>query len=79
MRARRVALDDEQVRPPPKPWADRGIDLADVRVRVFLARAVEPVGRQAAEPELARVKPGMLAGQDEPRRMAVRGQRLRDG
>jgi hypothetical protein len=55
------------------------MDLADVRVRVLLARAAEPVGRKAAEPELTRIELGMLAGQDEARRMALRGQRLGDG
>jgi hypothetical protein len=50
-----------------------------VGVRVFLATAIEPDGGEVAEPELPRLKPPMLAREDQARLKPARGQRVRDG
>ena len=46
-------------------------------MRIFLARAVEPVGRIAGELKFAGIKGSVLAGQDQAWRNAVRSQRVR--
>jgi hypothetical protein len=46
-------------------------------MRIFFARTAQPLGRIAGQPELAGVEGGMLAGEDQAGRDAVRGQRMR--
>jgi hypothetical protein len=48
-------------------------------VRILLARAVEPDLRKAIQPEIARLKLWMLAGEDQPGRNTVRIERLGNG
>jgi hypothetical protein len=56
----------------------RGRDRADVGVRIFLAGAIERLGRQAIKAEFMGVQ-GVLAGENEYGFDPVRGQRTGDG
>jgi hypothetical protein len=77
--ARRVALDDKQVRVGGKERKERGGDLANVVVRILFARAIEPKVAEWMKPKLMRVEPGVLAGEDKGRSNAPRSQRVGKG
>ena len=61
--ARRVALNDQQVRRIAEKREQGLSDLANVRVRILLAGAAQTHDVEIAERELARVEVRMLAGQ----------------
>ena len=67
-RARRIALDDEQVELEAKCGKQRGGDCLNVAVRVLFAGALKVTDRDATEAERRRIKVRVLAGQDEARR-----------
>lgn len=58
---------------------DRLADQADVNVRVVLSCAAEPERRIKAKTVIVRLKPGMLAGQDEFRSDGPLRERIGDG
>ena len=77
-RARRIALDDQQVRRIAGQRAERRLDRARVGVRILVAGTAEMHRRIAAQAVLGRVERLMLAGEDEPRLEAALGERVRD-
>ena len=66
-RARRVALDDQQVRRLAQLRQDRRGDALDVRMRVLRPRAVQPGRRVSAKAMIGGVEVDMLAGEDQAR------------
>ena len=78
-RAGRVALNDQKVRSPPQPQQHRLTDGGDVRVGVFLSRAIQPVGGKDVQPVVARIERGMLSGEDDRRHDTLRGKCASDG
>jgi hypothetical protein len=78
-RARRVALDDQQVRRRADQRRDCGGDPADMRIRIRFAGAIEPDRAILAKAMLSRIERGMLAGEDQARLQPPRGQRVGDG
>jgi hypothetical protein len=48
-------------------------------MRVLFAGAMQAFGREAFEPMVLRIEPGVLPGQDERRRQPALGERGRDG
>ena len=48
-------------------------------LRIFFARAIQPVMRKVAKSEFVRIEPGVLAGEDQDRRKATFGERAGDG
>jgi hypothetical protein len=74
-RARRIALDHQQVGRVCKQRRKRRGHRLDVAVRVLLAGAAERDAGKAAEPELGGIEQRMLSGEDQDRREASRGQR----
>jgi len=78
-RARRIALDDQQVGRPREQRSKRGFDFADVRVGILLAGTVEMergINVQAMVPWIER---SMLPGEDERGRQPALGERVGDG
>ena len=78
-RARRVALDHQQIRRRTETREQGRRHLADVDVGVFLARAAEPQFRIDPEAELIGIEIRMLPGEHERRRYAERAKRPGDG
>lgn len=79
-RGRRVALNDEKVRPRcSQGFEDRLADRADVGVGVVLARAGQAKGSKGPEPVVGRVELRVLAGKYEKRRNPATDQRPDDG
>ena len=77
-RARRVALDDEQIRCGAQARKQRRGHCANVSVRIFVAGTIQCLEREAIEIEF----PGretVLAGEDQRRRKASRGERAGEG
>jgi len=77
--ARRVALDDDQVRRISQQRQKRGCNRANMRVRILLSRTTELHVREPGQAELPRFKSRMLAGEDQSRRNAALGERESDG
>ncbi len=74
-RARRVALDNDHVgQVADQHRHDRALDAGGMLDRVGDAGAIEPVAGQAAQAMMARAERGMLAGQQQARGDADRGQ-----
>ena len=78
-RARRIALHDQQVGAIGEYRLERGNDLRGMGMRVFFAGAREVDCRVGVEAVVGKVKPGMLAGDDQRRNEPARGQRVGHG
>jgi hypothetical protein len=74
-----VALDDDEIDTDRQPRQQRAGDRPNMAMRIFLSRAVEPIGGKAGKTEIDAVQPRMLAGQDDPGCKALIGERIRDG
>lgn len=77
-RARRIALDDEQVDALAKQRRDALGDALRVNVGIGLAGAIEPLRGEAVQTEFRGVEAWMLAGQDQPRPKSARDERVSD-
>jgi hypothetical protein len=75
-RARCIALDHDQVGGPRNARQERGGDRADMPMRVLLSRTAEPLRRQFAKAEVARIEVAMLARPDQARRNPPLGERM---
>ena len=78
-RARRVALDDEQVGGLAQLRQDRRGHGLDVRMRVLRPRAIQSRRRISAEAMVGGVEVGVLAGQDQSRLHIASRERSGDG
>jgi len=78
-RARRVALDDQKARRRSDQRRDRRRNPICMGVRVHFAGAVEPRRAILGEAVFTRIERRMLAGEDQARLEAARGQRVSDG
>ena len=78
-RARRVALDDQQVGRGREQRSKRGFDPGDMRVGVLLAGAIEMQRGIYVQPMVARIEPSMLAGEDQRGRQPALGERMCEG
>ena len=77
-RARRVALDDQQMRSRYEQVANGRRDLADVDVRILLSGKPEIDQREPAQAEIRRLQRFMLSGDDQARPKPARGERVGD-
>jgi hypothetical protein len=78
-RARRIALDDQQVGRPREQRSKRGFDFADVRVGILLAGAAEMERGIVRQAVVSRLERSMLPGEDERGRQPALGERAGDG
>ena len=78
-RARRVSLDDQQVRGVAQLGQHRRGDALDVQVRVLRAWAIQPGRRIGPETMVRGVEVDVLAGEDQARPNVARRKRSGDG
>ena len=78
-RARRVPLDNQEIRFDRERWHHCLRDSGDVRIGVFPAWATEPDCRYIAEAVFAKFKSAMLARQNDCWRTSVLGECRREG
>jgi hypothetical protein len=77
--ARRVALDDQQVRWPAQLRQDRRGDALDVQVRILRSWTVQPGRLISPEAMVGGVEVDMLAGEDQARADIASAERPGDG
>ncbi len=78
-RARRIALDDQQVGRLREQRSKRGFDFAHVRVGILLAGTAELERGINVQAMVARIERSMLPGEDERGRQPALGERAGDG
>ena len=78
-RARRVALNDDEVRRLTQKRQKGAGHRLDMDVRVLVARAIQFDPGEGLQPELVRRQRGMLPGEDQRRDQAVRRKGIGDG
>ena len=78
-RARRVALDDQQIRPLLKRLQKRAGDVLDVPVRIGRARAMELRRVAVAKTVIGGIEAGMLPGDNQRGLQVEAGERAGDG
>ena len=78
-RARRVALNDEQIGRRPQLPQERCGDTANVPVRIFLPGAIKPPEHKIGKPEFVWIEAWMLTGQDHAWRKVAGGERASHG
>jgi hypothetical protein len=77
--ARRISLDDEEVRRVAQQRQQRGGHVADMRLRVGPARPAKLHLKECCEAEICEIQVRVLARDDEHGGKATRCERMRDG